>query len=187
MAHATLAQLRAHLGIQAGITTDDPSLSLALATAEEAVNQFCGRTFTVPAEDAADEERIYDGGRRRVLIDDFVTVTTVEQSYDRESWSERTDYWLEPANGDPKTTVASRLPFATWVRVTGVPGMTLLPPSVTQATLIKAARLFKRKDSPTGTEGSGDFGIVRITRFEDPDVVLLLTPFVRADVAMGIA
>lgn len=61
-------------------------------------------------------------------------------------------------------------------------GWSFIPDPVEQATLLKAAQLFKRKDSPYGVEQFGDIAAVTITR-KDGDVVELLAPYVR-DVAM---
>jgi len=184
MAYATLAELKAHLGgFQAANTESDTMLAAALASSIEAVDDFCGRSFNAAGSSTT---RIFEGGTRRVLIDDAATVTVVEQSYDRVGWSARTDYWLDPPNTTPKTTIASRCYFGTWVRVTGTWGYGSTPASVKTATLLLAAKLYKRKDSPNGVEGSAEFGI-RVSRFEDPDVVRLLTPHMRADSALGIA
>ncbi len=43
------------------------------------------------------------------------------------------------------------------------------------ATFQLAAREFRRRLSPGGVEGFGDFGAVRITRV-DPDIELLIVP-----------
>jgi hypothetical protein len=42
-----------------------------------------------------------------------------------------------------------------------------------QATLIQAARLYRRKDSPEGVTGSAEWGVVRLPRI-DPDVSALI-------------
>lgn len=68
------------------------------------------------------------------------------------------------------------------VRVTARFGWAFVPDPVEQATLLKAAALFKRKDAPFGVMQFGDIAAVRVTR-QDIDVVELLSPYVR-DVAM---
>jgi hypothetical protein len=60
------------------------------------------------------------------------------------------------------------------VQIVGVWGWAAVPPAVTQACLIKASKLFTRAQSPNGIAGIGEFGPIRISRFEDPDVVDLL-------------
>ena len=185
MAYVTLAEFRDHLGPIAQSQTNDAMLALALAAAEESVNQHCGRTFGAVG---ASETRTFDGGSCRILIDDCSAFTAVTHSVDRTTFSAVTvTPWLEPANTSPKTTLVATSPFDRWVRVTGTFGYGSTPSSVKTATLIKAARIFKRRESPTGVEGSSEFGLVRITRGEDADCVLLLSPYVRADRTMGLA
>lgn len=71
------------------------------------------------------------------------------------------------------------------VQITGVWGWDAIPASVKQACLIKAARIFTRHQSPQGIAGMGDFGPIRISRFEDPDVVSLLDPYRRTAVLVA--
>lgn len=61
-------------------------------------------------------------------------------------------------------------------------GWSFVPDGVEQATILKAAQLFKRKDAPFGVVQFGDIAAVSVTR-KDADVVELLWPYVR-DVAM---
>ena len=60
------------------------------------------------------------------------------------------------------------------VRVTGVWGWSAVPTAVKQATVIQAARIFKRNDSPTGIVGFGDMGAIRVGVQLDPDVKHLI-------------
>lgn len=68
------------------------------------------------------------------------------------------------------------------VQVTARFGWSSVPPEVEEATLLKAAALFKRKDAPFGVMQFGDIAAVRVTR-QDIDVIELLAPYQR-DVAM---
>lgn len=68
------------------------------------------------------------------------------------------------------------------VRITAQFGWSFLPDAVEQATLLKAAQLFKRKDAPYGVAVFGDIAAVTITR-KDVDVADLLQPYLR-DAAM---
>lgn len=189
MAYASVAELRQHLGYQTSQVGDDALLTAALAATSEAVDAYCGRSFTVPVEDPPDVVRIFDGGSEQVYIDDLLTVTTVEGSYDMSTWTtaDASDWWLLPHNTYPKTAIFFASVGPRRVRVTGVFGWSDVPASVKQATLVKAAALFKRKDSPSGVEGFGEFGVVRISRYEDADVVRLLSAYVRADQIVGVA
>lgn len=187
MAYATVDDVRSHLGLPDGYAEKDSAITDALAAAIEAVDAYTGRTFGAVSASAA---RIFDGGTCRCLIDDAATVTAVEESSDRQTWTTRatTEWWTEPANDLPIKSVVSLSPFATFVRVTGTWGHgSTVPASVKRATVMMAAKLHKRRDSVSGVEGFADFGVVRISNRTDPDIAMLLDPYRRADVVFGIA
>lgn len=184
MTIATSDELRDWLDVPDRIDANDiPLLELALAAATEAVNEYTGRSWSA----VSSTTRIYDGWCREVYVDNLTTVTLLEESTDRTSWTARTDYWLEPANTTPKTRVVSDTMFARFVRVTSTFDDSTIPSAVKQATLIVAARLWSRRRSASGVEGFGEFGVVRITRASDPDVAMLLDPHRRVDKVLGIA
>ena len=54
------------------------------------------------------------------------------------------------------------------------------------ANKVQAARWFRRKDTPDGLAGGGDFGIVRVNSKLDPDVMDSLNPYRRAGEAQGL-
>jgi hypothetical protein len=67
------------------------------------------------------------------------------------------------------------------VQVTAAWGWSADPAAVVNATLIQAARIFKRRTSPEGVVGGfQDFGAVRVSSRMDPDVMDLLAPYRRA-------
>lgn len=186
MAYATVAALRGHLDFLDTYHSQDAELATVLDVATQAVADYTGRTFGTVSSSGA---RIFDGGACRCLIDDAATVTLVEDSGDRQTWTTvtSTTWWTEPANAAPYTSVVSATPFASWIRVTGTWGYgATVPGPVERATLMMAARLWKRRASLTGVEGFGDFGVVRIAR-TDADVAMLLGPYRRADRVMGLA
>lgn len=187
MAYATVDDVRRHLGYQDGFSADDESIEAAIAAAEELVDAYCGRSFGSVSESAT---RIFDGGTTRCPTDDAASVSAVEESIDRQSWTTvaTTDWWTEPANSTPKKVVVGAVPFARYVRVTGTWGHgSTVPDVVARATVMWAARLHKRKDSVTGVEGFADFGAVRVSNRIDPDIADLLRPMRRADVVFGLA
>jgi hypothetical protein len=59
------------------------------------------------------------------------------------------------------------------VRITARWGWPAVPDEVIEATLLLAARLYKRKSSPDGTAGVGEWGPVRVSA-TDPDVFRLI-------------
>lgn len=58
----------------------------------------------------------------------------------------------------------------------------IIPPTLREATLLLTSRLFRRRLSPEGVAGFGDFGAVRVTTL-DPDIEAMITPSVSWGVA----
>jgi hypothetical protein len=56
------------------------------------------------------------------------------------------------------------------------------PSEVHTATLIQAARIYKRRGSPEGVASFGDFGPVAVSRL-DPDIEADLSPFLKVTFA----
>ncbi len=81
-----------------------------------------------------------------------------------------------PAVADPGIWGRSGKPAP--VQVTAVWGWSQVPEQVREATLLKAVRYYRRKDSPDGVIGSNEWGLVRITR-QDPDIIELLDKLVK--------
>jgi hypothetical protein len=65
----------------------------------------------------------------------------------------------------------------TLVKVTGVWGWASVPIAIKQATILLAARIYKRSDSPLGIAGFGDMGVMRVSSQIDPDVAQLVNPY----------
>jgi len=178
---ATAEDVARFLDIGQPDTAERVQLDLALAATVEAVQAYTGRTWDLITEDTVATERIYRGGMTSGLVADVEQAdTTVEGSFDRQSWTEvsASSWYLTPLNEQTGNVVCSDWGhFAPWVRVTGRHGVFEIPAVVKQATVIKAAALFKR--NPEGTTYGGDFGPIRISRFEDPDVARLLDSVAR--------
>lgn len=187
MTYATVEMLRDWMGVQGQVQNADlPGAGLVLAATDRAIDAYCGRTFAVASTDIEDATaRIYAGNCGRCYIDDHTAVVSVEVSANRVTWTEVDGWWSGPDNADVSTFVESDTPFGRWVRVTALWGWPAVPAEVEPAALLKAARLWKRRDTPTGVEGFGDF-VVRISRSEDADVAALLAPLRRGD-RMGVA
>lgn len=197
MAIITTSDLKTHLGITD--TTDDTTLGIAVNAANQAVVEHCGRTFDKTATGSASARTYRAANAVRLTIDDTwetsVLVVKTDEGDDgvyETTWTIDTDYILEPAGGLqhgqswPYTTliaVGAKM-FPTWTRRPGVQvtaawGWVSVPAAVFTATLIQAARTWKRRTSPEGVlSGWAEFGAVRISRQMDPDVAALLAPFV---------
>lgn len=184
-AYATLADLKANLGITD--TADDAKLNLALSSASAAIDNHIGRVFSRSAGEtryftATDDDLVF--------VDDLVTVTTLATDTDGDGtyetvWS-ASDYSLGPANaareGLPyrfvKVKPLGSYRFPVWldngVKIVGAYGYPTVPVEVIQAALLQAARLFKRKDAIFGVVGGGEMGQAVVIPKLDPDIVILL-------------
>jgi hypothetical protein len=186
--YASLNEVKASLKIQDGM--DDSLLEMAIESASRLIDGYAGRYF-------------YNGGSAvknfaaqdwwLVQIEDLQSVTEVASTDEVGGtytvW-QATDYQLEPLNGrtdgivSPATRIRSVNDYA-WpingeqalVRITGVWGWSSVPIAVKQATILQAARIFKRLDSPLGVAGFGDMGVVRVGSRLDPDVQHLVDPY----------
>jgi hypothetical protein len=183
--YITLAQLKAALKITD--TADDTALTRALTSASAAIDSFTGRRFWI---DDAVSARIYRPARRitwdrdgqLLLVDDIAdTVGLIVEMGTTSQWTALTDYETSPDNALVKgKPITALLRLAWWfggyglrLRVTAKWGWPSVPAEVVEATLIQAARLYRRKDSPEGILGSADWGAIRVSRV-DPDVQALV-------------
>ena len=197
--YATRAQLKADLGMpSAADAVQDPMLDIALAAAAAAIRSACQRDFSTPS--GVSEARyfpLFGYAPPYIEIDDLVDSTGLAIAFDdgTGTWptSITTTYDLLPLNAPTKGRPYNHISFRAQ---TGQPGYRLtgpiaevtsarwgwpsIPAAVTQANLIQASRLYKRKDSPFGIAGSPAEGnILRLLAKLDPDVQLLLADYVR--------
>lgn len=192
-AYCTLAELRAQLSDADSRVADD-QLERAIDAASRAVDAWCGRRFW--ADETPQALVFRPEHPLRTAVDDISTTAGLTVATDADAdgvyettWAQGADFLLEPLNaarlggayawweliavGSRTFTCSSLRPS---LQVTAAFGWSAVPDQVREATILRAAALFKRKDSPHGVAGFGDFGAVRITR-KDPDVMELLYPF----------
>lgn len=199
-AYATVAQLREHLA-DSGSALTTALLERALNATSRAIDKHCGRRFWIDGAVIARQYRPSDG--YSVFVDDIATRTGVIIKTDTTgdgtyatTW-DAADFDLEPRNADVVATGSTGDAYSFWqitaiddktfplsdrratLQVTAKFGWSAVPVDVEEACIIKAAALFKRKDSIHGIAGADVFGPVRISRRGDPDVVELLQGFVR--------
>lgn len=189
-------ELRSHLG-DSGERLDSDSIDKAISASSRAIDKWCGRRFW---QDGSVVARVYQPEDPYVAwVDDISTTTGLVIKTDTAgdgtyatTWAS-TDYQLEPLNANLtdaayawwRIVAIDRYTYPSSARrptlqVTAKFGWSAIPDEVTEACLLKAASLFKRKDAPFGIAGFGDFGAVRIGR-ADPDVIDLLGPYRRLE------
>ena len=192
-AYCTVPELRDQFA-DASTNLSTALLERAINAASRAIDRYTGRRFWL---DTGVAERTYYVANPRVAyVDDIGSRTglVVRTGTDGVSFpttlASGVDFILEPRNADKYASTGD--PFAFWelraigaatffcdpsrptLSVTARHGWSAIPAEVTEATIIKAAALFKRKDAPFGVAGFGEFGAVRISSRMDPDVVELL-------------
>lgn len=204
--YTTAVLLKAWLGITGA--TYDTQIDAAVNAASRSIDHYCQRRFWLDGSVVA---RTFVPQRRLTLcVDDIGDSTGLVLKTDASgdgtfetTWS-ASDYQLGPLNANvayPEARPWTELRavgtqtfpwlYNSWltrrdrVQVTAKWGWPAVPDAVSEACLIKAARLFHRKDSPQGIAGFGDFGPVRLSRLEDGDVMSLLSDYRRLPVLVA--
>lgn len=198
-AYVTVSDLVDEFGI--GDADDDVSLELAAEAASAWVTSHCGRDFNIAP--SASARLFYAASVGVVRVDDISSAADLVIESDTNgngtfdtTWT-AADYQLEPLNGInagvtgwPYTAIRS-VGSKCWpitarpsIQVTAVWGWPEVPAPVKRATLIQAARIYKRRFSPEGVLGGFDgISAVRVGTRLDPDVQALLAPYVVAPIA----
>lgn len=181
--YALTWELRDYCQIEDSI--DDLLVDQLGDVASRQVEQYTGRQFNKTTSASARKFRPADW--RRVPTDDFHTSTGLAVTADGVTVNVA-NLELRPWNnvyegqsGWPFHDLYGINYTFTWgatVEVTAQWGWTAVPAAIKQATLIQAARLFRRRYSPSGLQsvGQGDF-VFRVSTITDPDVQQLLDPY----------
>jgi hypothetical protein len=189
-AYCTLAELKASLAITDSV--DDTPLEAAITATSRMIDDYTGRFFYRNGTTESPVARYYTPLDPWTMnMDDNYSITQVatddnfNQTWDT-VWA-TSDYMLEPVNNPQRGWPVNRMlaigryvfPYylPQSVRITGIWGWASTPAEVNMATLIQAARLFTRRQSPFGIAGSPDLGTVRLSAKLDADVETLLRPF----------
>lgn len=190
--YGTIDELKSQLNIDPTDTSRDAKLTKALSAASRGIDKVTGRRFWL---DPAPVVRTYNPRRRLVqeadgelLRTDDIGSTTgliVETGGNGTAFQAITDYetWPDNALADGEPITGLLRPMNIWaipitrVRITAQFGWPAVPDDISEAALIQAARLFKRKDSPEGVIGNAEWGVVRLSR-RDPDVWNLIEQYV---------
>lgn len=203
MAIISASDLKTHLGISD--TTDDTTLTTAASAACRAVQRWCGREFDATTTASASARTFRPSSPTLCITDDFWTTSALVVKYelsDNGTWGStltlNTDFIVEPLNGreDGISVPYRKIRTVSWifpvvettfpsVQVTAAWGWSAIPDDVKLAALILGARIWKRKNSPEGVLGGfQDFGAVRISTRQDPDVVNLLSDYRRSETSL---
>jgi hypothetical protein len=199
--YATLPEFKAWVTLTD--TVDDVVLTDCLLSASQWIDGYCGTHFW--QDTAVARTFVPCTNRTTVDIDDLVSITALKTDETGDGTYETTwsasDYQLQPVNrptGHPYTNIEAvaslRFPSRTTegsrsnrVEVTGTWGWAVVPPPVRRACLIEAAKELKRRYSPEGVAGFGEFGLIRISsRQVDPTVEAMLSDYTRTARGTGV-
>jgi hypothetical protein len=192
--YATSAELKSFLRIDAADTSEDAEIAFALTAASRAIDRFANRQFGVVASaEARTFTGRYDSNLKGwvVDVDDFMTATGLviktDEDIDLTFETTLTETPLKlPLNADKNGMPWKQLLFREeslpshigGVEVTAKWGWTAIPDAITEACLIQAARLMKRRDAPFGVAGSPEMGNeLRLLSELDPDVKVLVSTY----------
>jgi hypothetical protein len=190
--YCTLQELKQALRITDNI--DDALLNSSIDAASRFIDGYCQRSFPV-ASGTSIRDYTPSGRYEPLYIDDATDIVSVKIDDDLD-YSFATvlrndiDFQKEPLR---PTVDGLAFPYyrllpvedgywPTWmqratVRVEATYGWAEVPNAVNTACILQASRLYTRFSSPVGVVSFGDMGAIRVSRFLDPDVELLLTPF----------
>jgi hypothetical protein len=187
--YVTDAELRAWLGITD--QDDKTAIKVAVTTASRHVDAYCGRKFSLDA--GVTTRLFYPETSHQVSVDDIATtsglvvaVDTGDDGVADTTWTTN-DYQLEPINleeGWPYTRIRAveglRFPLTghrPTVHISAQWGWPAVPEPVKNATLIVAARFYRRRNTPEGFSAGEAFGAIRVSSRMDPDAQMMLGPF----------
>lgn len=196
--YATMPQLIQQIGRTDEGAPNDALLQLALVGASRAIEQWCGGRQFWLADTASTRTYIPDSSDYLAVddigsLDDLAVSIGVAGVY---TPLDASAYEPSPLNalaaGRPVTSLVDVLGYNLWrphyqhqhhhrrvrVQVTARWGWPVTPDAIASATLLTAARLYRRKGSPEGVAGFGDLGVVRVSQF-DADVQALIGPYRR--------
>ena len=187
MSYVLLADFKSWVRNELG-TAEDSILQAGLDAAVVAVNEHCGRSFTVAG--AASARSFVPESYRLVIIDDCTSVTSVVENGAAVAAS---GYQLEPLNGRRPSGLAVpydqiRRIYGDWyidasdegratLVVTAAWGWAATPAPVIEATKILAKDILMQRDTRNGVAAFGEFGSLRVRL--NPYVEELLKPFVK--------
>lgn len=186
--YATAAEVKSWLRITD--TDDDTLIDTRIDAASRWIDYHCRRHFYASA---AETRYFSPHCSDVVLIDDLASITTLKTDEGEDgtyevTWAS-TDYHLEPfsskvrgnyhpytaihvaGNGNYEFPVARKS-----VQIVGTFGWTAVPHPVREACLLLVSRWYKRGDAPLDALAGPEFGSQSVTK--DPDVTMLLAPFV---------
>lgn len=172
-------------------------LERAINATSRAIELFCGRRFWIDPVVQTLTFAPEDTDFLKLGFEDIATTEGLILKTDTNgdgtyatTWTLGTDFKLGPRNADKHGPaycwteleaigtkafpVGNRIDS---VQLTSKYGWSTIHENVEEACILRAAQIFKRKESISGVAGFDGFGVVRISARKDPDVVDLISGF----------
>lgn len=192
--YTTLSTVRSVLGIPSTDTSNDALIEATVESVSRMIDNYTGRKFY-----SADGTYYYAPiSIDEIYTDDLLSVTSLKTDDDADGTFETTwaatDYQLLPFNAASEGRPYTRIETSGYgdysfpvnvkrsVQLIGSFGYCTTanqPKPVAEACKLQSVRLFKRKDAPFGVIGGGDMSQSMTIPDLDPDVKMLLSPYVR--------
>lgn len=196
--YCTLPELKGNINADGAAKTtvrDETNLEIAIEAISRLIDSIHDTNFYGATETRYFTTRFND----LLYIDDLISVDTLKTDDDYDGTYETTwttsDYWLEPRNARVKANAEDREPYRQIrvningdyafptgldhaIEIAGVWGYTnSTPPAIKQACILAAHRVWKRKDSIFGIQGTPQLGVAVIQARiqQDSDIMMLLT------------
>lgn len=194
--YGTLPEFLSRYQITGTDTARDATIEGTIYAVSRAIDLLGPRRFWANAAEAL-ETRYFtaEKAERIELPDDLVSISSLATDHDLDgeyevTW-ETTDYKIGPPNaaidGWPYGYVR-RMPLGRYwfpagvedgVKIVGRFGWPAVPGQISEACYLQSYRLFLRKTAPFGVAGSAEMGQSLVIPKLDPDVELLVQPFLR--------
>jgi hypothetical protein len=193
--YASLASFKTRFGTGGTDANRDAEVESVIQGVSRLIDALCNRVFFASA---IEEARYFSPTDWfTCFTDDIQSITTLKTDEDGDGTYETTwaltDYRLQPLNRVANITPATWLetkpngqhffPLQSGsVEITGKFGFCLLanvPDIIKEACYIQSHRVWSRKDAPFGVTGSAGMGQVMAITKLDPDVELMLEPYLR--------
>jgi hypothetical protein len=186
--YATVLQFKDHLQ-DSRIDDTDEAVERVIESASRTIDAHTHRRFY--ADTVATVRRYKSTPWTSLFVDDYVELVSVtpEVSFGVLGTAyDATTYQVAPFNaavqGWPYNYIDSEWSrWGTYVHVEAIWGWPAVPKAITQACLMMAARLYKRRESINGSLGFDEFAL-RLPA-TDPDVANMLAPYRFTPVLVG--
>ena len=195
--YATLAEfLSRYVPAAPTNTARDATIEATIQAVSRAIDNLGPRRFWLNAADAL-ETRYYtaEDAEKLWLPDDLVSLTSLATDEDLDGTYEvvwtASDYRLGPPNaaldGWPYNQIKRR-PLGLYyfpvgvedgVKLVGRFGFPAVPDPIKEACYLQSYRLYLRKTAPFGVAGSAEMGQVLVIPKLDPDIELMVQPYLR--------